>query len=243
MITASSSGESNSIVNVKVNQQQQQQQMSFAELKDKPKKRKLLQRFFLLSSKNRTKLQLQPQLQLRTKVIMMPARLVSERPSSPAPCLVNYEHEKKPSSEPSTNTKNKTKKKSRLRKLVSRMSVSIKIPKKSSTHTTTTTMEESQSRALVPYRDDLAALRNLSLVDRDRSGGTADLSDDDDDQFMTKDISSYSETAEDSTVVASNRSGVITRILCHSLSSIVEDATLREVKMWRKAASDLLLLS
>jgi hypothetical protein len=250
MISASSSEESNSIMNVNVNQQQQQQQqqMPFDELKDKPKKRRL----FLWSSKNRTKLQ--PQLQLRTKVIMEPALLVNEEPSSSASHLVNYELHKKSSSEPSTNTNTKTKKKSRLRRLLSRLSVSVKNAKKrtrrtttttttTTSNTTTTTEEESQSRALVPYRGDLAALRNLPLVDRDRSGGTADLSHDDDDQFMTKDISSYSETAEDSTVVASNRSGVITRILCHSLSSIVEDTTLREVKMWRNAASDLLLLS
>jgi hypothetical protein len=256
MISASSSEESNSIMNVNVNQQpqQQQQQMPFAELKDKPKKRRL----FLWSSKNRTKLQ--PQLQLRTKVIMEPALLVNEEPSSSASHLVNYELHKKSSSEPSTNTNTKTKKKSRLRRLLSRLSVSVKNAKKrtrrtttttttttTTSNTTTTTEEESQSRALVPYRGDLAALRNLPLVDRDRSGGTADLSHDDDDQFMAfmaMDISStYSETAEDSTVVASNRSGVITRILCHSLSSIVEDTTLREVKMWRNAASDLLLLS
>jgi hypothetical protein len=179
---------------------------------------------------------------------------VNEEPSSSASHLVNYELHKKSSSEPSTNTNTKTKKKSRLRRLVSRLSVSVKNAKKRTRRTTTNTNttntteeEESQSRALVPYRGDLAALRNVPLVDRDRSGGTADLSHDDDDQFMAfmaMDISStYSETAEDSTVVASNRSGVITRILCHSLSSIVEDTTLREVKMWRNAASDLLLLS
>eukprot|EP00980_Cylindrotheca_fusiformis_P020353 scaffold7356_cov73-Cylindrotheca_fusiformis.AAC.2 len=58
--------------------------------------------------------------------------------------------------------------------------------------------------------------------------------------------SSNQTVTEDSTVVASNKSGVVTRMLCNSVNSqtvILQDTTLREVKMWRQAATDLLLLS
>lgn len=107
------------------------------------------------------------------------------------------------------------------------------------------------------------SLRNNSpVMDRKRSDGTVDtsknslekgelvsLEEDDDATAMIlfhhhrrhcyhRDNQSHAGTVDASTVVVSNRSNPVTRILCN----MSEEATIREINAWRNAACDLLLL-
>ncbi|KAL3934929.1 MAG: hypothetical protein SGBAC_009450 [Bacillariaceae sp.] len=107
----------------------------------------------------------------------------------------------------------------------------------------------------------VSSLRNKSpLIDRKRSDGTVDTSkngetaslegeeenDDDATEMMvmhrhpseTRDVRSSADTVDASTVVVSNRSNTVTRMLCN----MSEEATVRDINAWRNAACDLLLL-
>ncbi|CAJ1946008.1 unnamed protein product [Cylindrotheca closterium] len=96
----------------------------------------------------------------------------------------------------------------------------------------------------------IASLRSTSpLVDRKRSDGTVDTSTnsekcetfDDDDTTKMMVVSGQrdcADTVDASTVVVSNKSNPVTRILC----SMSEETTVREINAWRNAACDLLLL-
>lgn len=108
----------------------------------------------------------------------------------------------------------------------------------------------------------ISSLRNKSpLIDRKRSDGTVDTSkngetaslegEEEDDvndatEMMVmhrhpsknRDIRSSADTVDASTVVVSNRSNTVTRMLCN----MSEEATVRDIKAWRNAACDLLLL-
>ena len=84
---------------------------------------------------------------------------------------------------------------------------------------------------------EIAALRcNSPLLDRKRSDGTVETEKEED--YPLDRVHSHADTVAASTVVVSNKSHPMTRILCNMSTA----ATLREVNAWRSAACDLLLL-